>query len=541
MLSIIIPVRDRHQSLLHCLDSIACQDYPEGFEVLVVDDGSASELGDLPDRYGRLNLKVIRQVPLGIAAARDRGIEEARGEILLFIDSDCILEPGCLIHLLNYCRVYPYDYYQLSITGDERTSVGKIEHLRVAATLQHLATPDGHIPYINASGFAVCRSCFNGEAFFDTRVRRGEDSLVLARLLRFHRLPRYVPEAQVRHCPAGSVARYTLRHLQVGFLGGFAREEIRRSGAALMTTADRLGLLRQCRAMARIKGMALYWVFLVLVAYLVESVGRIGYRLLGFVPGKVSVLALDVDILTRADLIGRCMTHAECQQPLLITYATAWTLVRSRQDAAFREAFEPFDICYPDGMGVVLAAAVCRRRRAHKVTVNDFYRDLFQEAANRHLRIALIGGEAGVAQQVAAKMARQVEGLEVCFCGDGYADMEKLDDLTHKLLEHKPDLMLLGTGQPVQEQVAARLSRGLPSTVFWCVGGLFDVISGKIISPPKIIRKMGLEWLFRLVSHPCEHARRYLLGIPLLFYYMVQDLFSVPHRDLGSRRDKGDC
>jgi N-acetylglucosaminyldiphosphoundecaprenol N-acetyl-beta-D-mannosaminyltransferase len=539
MLSIIIPVRDRHESLLHCLDSIAGQNYPEGLEILVVDDGSTSGLLGLADRYSQFDLKIIRQVPLGVAAARNRGIEEARGEVLLFVDSDCILEPGCLANLLNYCRLYPYDYYQLSIMGDERTPAGKIEHLRVAATLQRLTMEDGHIPYINTSGFAVCRSCFNGEAFFDARVRRGEDSLILARLTRSGRLPRYVPDARVRHCPTGSLARYTARHLQIGFSGGFARQEMRRSGTALMKIADRFGVLRECRTIARHDGIAGYWVMPMLIAYLIESVGRVGYRLWGFVPGKVSLLGLNVDILTRADLIGRCMAHAEHQQGLLVTYATAWTLVCSRQDTAFREAFKSFHICYPDGAGVVFAAAICRRRRANKVTVNDFYRDLFQEAAYRHLRVALVGGEAGVAQQVAAKMAYEVEGLNVCFCSDGYSDAGNLDGLTRRLLEQKPHIVLLAMGQPLQEEIAARLSEILPSTVFWCVGGLFDVISGRIRTPPKVVRKMGLEWLFRLVSHPYAHARRYLLGIPLLFYYILHDVLMGRRRGPESRPENG--
>jgi UDP-N-acetyl-D-mannosaminuronic acid transferase (WecB/TagA/CpsF family) len=50
-------------------------------------------------------------------------------------------------------------------------------------------------------------------------------------------------------------------------------------------------------------------------------------------------------------------------------------------------------------------------------------------------------------------MAREIEGLHACFCGDGCSDVATFDDLAHKLLERKPHIVILGMGQPLQEKV----------------------------------------------------------------------------------------
>lgn len=535
-LSIVIPVRDRDRDLCRCLDSISRQGYEKDLEVVVIDDGSRHRLACLPQDYPRLNLTVIRQVPLGISAARNRGIEKSQGRVLLFIDSDCVLERGCLDNLMAFCQAHPSDWYQLSVLGDTRTPAGRAEHVRLVATFRGLVTHSGDTRYLNTSGLAVSRSCVNGPTLFDTRVTRGEDSLLLGSIVRSGCLPRHVAGARVRHCPGLSAMKYVLRHWRIGYAAGFARREVGRTCHVLMSGSGRLALLRECWAVARAEALGAGCVFVALAAYAVEVLGRIGYRLFGLAPGKVDLLSLPIEILNKCDLISRCMAGARSKRGLLITYATAWTLVQCRQDRDLRRMIGQFDICYADGMGVVLACAICRRRRGEKVTANEFYPDLLREVAYEHLRLALIGGDTGVAEAVRDAATKECEDLDVVLCADGYSDISDLGRLTRQLLDSRPDVVLLAMGQPMQERVAIQLSRELPSTVFWCVGGLFDVIAGRVHSAPVIIRKMGLEWVFRLCHHPVRLARRYLLGIPQLFYYMACEVVLRPFAARDVRR-----
>lgn len=95
-LSIIIPAYNAAAYLQPCLDSIFSQEYAN-FEVIVVDDGSTDGTATLLECYPKV--KVIRQENQGMSTARNRGIGEAQGEYILFVDSDDLLTEGALTAL----------------------------------------------------------------------------------------------------------------------------------------------------------------------------------------------------------------------------------------------------------------------------------------------------------------------------------------------------------------------------------------------------------------------------------------------------------
>ena len=89
MISIIIPVYNVEQYLQECLDSILSQTYSD-FEVILVDDGSPDNSGMICDEYARKNdrIRVIHQKNSGVSAARNKGLDNAKGEWVTFVDSD---------------------------------------------------------------------------------------------------------------------------------------------------------------------------------------------------------------------------------------------------------------------------------------------------------------------------------------------------------------------------------------------------------------------------------------------------------------------
>lgn len=92
-LSIIIPAYNAEAYLPQCLDSILAQEH-QGCEVIVVDDGSTDGTAALLERYP--DVKVVHQENRGMSTARNRGLDEAQGEYILFVDSDDLLTDGAL-------------------------------------------------------------------------------------------------------------------------------------------------------------------------------------------------------------------------------------------------------------------------------------------------------------------------------------------------------------------------------------------------------------------------------------------------------------
>lgn len=111
-LSVIIPTYNRRDILFKCLGALMDQTCKEIYEVLVIDDGSTDRTKELVESIARNSpyiLRYFKQEHKGPAAARNVGIKNAQGEIILFIGDDIIATPTLLEEHSNWHRRYPDD------------------------------------------------------------------------------------------------------------------------------------------------------------------------------------------------------------------------------------------------------------------------------------------------------------------------------------------------------------------------------------------------------------------------------------------------
>ena len=96
-ISVIIPVYNKAEYLMPCINSVLCQDFGS-FEVVAVDDGSTDDSAELCDAMaaGDARLRVLHTENGGVTAARRRGVEASQGRYIMFLDADDRLLPGAL-------------------------------------------------------------------------------------------------------------------------------------------------------------------------------------------------------------------------------------------------------------------------------------------------------------------------------------------------------------------------------------------------------------------------------------------------------------
>lgn len=110
MVSIIIPIYDVEQYLRLCLDNVCKQTY-SNLEIILIDDGSPDNCGDICDEYAQKDSRIIvHHVPNdGVSTARNLGLDTAQGEYILFIDPDDIPEKTYVETAMNAIHDYGCD------------------------------------------------------------------------------------------------------------------------------------------------------------------------------------------------------------------------------------------------------------------------------------------------------------------------------------------------------------------------------------------------------------------------------------------------
>jgi cellulose synthase/poly-beta-1,6-N-acetylglucosamine synthase-like glycosyltransferase len=214
--SVIIPARNAAHTLADCLLALRAQSYPrDRFEVIVVDDGSADPTAAVA---ARLRAKVISIPPSGPAAARNRGVEASRGDILLFTDADCAPDSGWIQTLVRSFD----DPAVIAAKGTYRTEQASLTARFVQAEyesryrrMERLESID----FIDTYSAAYSREAFVAAGGFDESFPSPsvEDQELSFRLTRAGGRMAFCPEAVVVHRHAADPWAYFRKKLKIGY------------------------------------------------------------------------------------------------------------------------------------------------------------------------------------------------------------------------------------------------------------------------------------------------------------------------------------
>jgi lipopolysaccharide/colanic/teichoic acid biosynthesis glycosyltransferase/GT2 family glycosyltransferase len=213
LVSIVIPAYNAAATIGECVQAARQQDFPAAYEVIVVDDGSADDTARLAEADGAV---VIRQGRSRPAAARNAGIQAARGEIVCFTDADCAPRPDWLAQLTA-------PFANPEIVGGKGTYATRQREI-VARFVQieyedkyDLLRPQPRIDFIDTYSAAYRRAVLVANGCFDERFPYLEDQELSFRLAARGYQMVFQPPAVVYHRHSASLPAYFRKKFIIGY------------------------------------------------------------------------------------------------------------------------------------------------------------------------------------------------------------------------------------------------------------------------------------------------------------------------------------
>tara|TARA_Y100000590_G_scaffold273657_1_gene307285 strand:- start:927 stop:1625 length:699 start_codon:yes stop_codon:yes gene_type:complete len=187
-------------------------------------------------------------------------------------------------------------------------------------------------------------------------------------------------------------------------------------------------------------------------------------------------------------------------------------IVQAQRNTKFQSVLRNGDLNVADGVGIIGASILLGSKLPERITGVDLIQEIAKASSGNWPSMYFLGAERGIAERAATNLLQIYPQATIA----GYLSVDadsRMDQKTvSKINLADPDILLVAFGAPTQELWIARNKAQLNASICIGVGGSFDYLSGHVKRAPVVLRKLGLEWGFRLYKQPKRWKR--MLALP---------------------------
>lgn len=226
---------------------------------------------------------------------------------------------------------------------------------------------------------------------------------------------------------------------------------------------------------------------------------------------KVTIMDIDFLNMTQKDFLELYIEpHLHQQEKCFIVTANPEIVMRTREDASYKEIVQSADYIVPDGVGILLAAKYMKQPLQERIPGFDVMVDLLAFANEEKMSCYFLGAEEAVNDRAVREVKKRFPNLDLAGHHHGFFDIND-KQVAESVKQSNPDIIFVALGFPRQEEWITTYMDDFSKGVFIGVGGSFDVLAGEVKRAPAGWIKLNLEWLYRLLQQPFRIKRTFKL------------------------------
>ncbi len=234
---------------------------------------------------------------------------------------------------------------------------------------------------------------------------------------------------------------------------------------------------------------------------------------------EVEVLGLPLANATLDEAAQHLFSIMPTPQPYIVCTPNPEMIERALAEEDLRRSLLAADLLLADGVGVLWASRVLGEGLPGTVPGVDLMDALLRAGASGGIRVFLLGTTRTNVEAAGRRAQREYPGLGAVETHHGYFSEDDAAGVLAAMTRFCPDLVLVGMGVPRDQVFLSRFRNQLPPALYLAVGGGLDVLSGAVRRAPAWMRRLRLEWLYRLATSPSRWRRQ--LALPRFVFRVL--------------------
>lgn len=242
-----------------------------------------------------------------------------------------------------------------------------------------------------------------------------------------------------------------------------------------------------------------------------------------------TVLGVHLAPTNYMDATKRIIEHGYHLKNRYICVANVHMLMEAYDAVSFRDLVNEADLVVPDGMPLVWVMRLKGEKGQQRVYGPLLMLRLLEAASLENIPVGFYGGKPDVLDSLVEKMQAHYPNLNVAYSfSPRFGDITTDEDakIIEQINQSGAKILFVGLGCPKQEKWMAE-HHGKIQAVMLGVGAAFDFHAGAIPQAPVWMQKLGLEWLFRLMTEPRRLWKRYLYHNPRFIILAIAELLGL--------------